>query len=392
MNKSYETIITLLNSFIYNKAFSIDKDIPWKEVYYCSKKHSISGIIGHVLNTYYVDSEFTDNKMFLRFKEQAVKDFGKMALRYNQGLFVSSALSEAKIDHVVFKGFVLRKYYPVKELRVFGDVDLLIKYEDRQKSDQVMKSLGFEAMHDWEPSYSYKKSISCIEIHTELLDTDISDSLKAREYFRENTYNNTVSTSEGVYEFNKEFHFIFLVAHIAKHCSSGGAGIKMFLDLALMIKNETDLNWEKIESDLKTIGMWLFASFVFAFLREYFHVEIPVQFDVISPDQLDVFTDYVFEAGTFGQHRRDIGSVQLLKSDSSKIYTVFRSFFPSVKSIEKRYTYLTKYPFLLPVAWVHRGILNVNKLSSFLNRNRQVISADDKETEKLKAIQTMIGL
>lgn len=392
MNKSYETIITLLNSFIYNKAFSIDKDIPWKEVYYCSKKHSISGIIGHVLNTYYVDSEFTDNKMFLRFKEQAVKDFGKMALRYNQGLFVSSALSEAKIDHVVFKGFVLRKYYPVKELRVFGDVDLLIKYEDRQKSDQVMKSLGFEAMHDWEPSYSYKKSISCIEIHTELLDTDISDSLKAREYFRENTYNNTVRTSEGVYEFNKEFHFIFLVAHIAKHCSSGGAGIKMFLDLALMIKNETDLNWEKIESDLKTIGMWHFASFVFVFLREYFHVEIPVQFDVISPDQLDVFTDYVLEAGTFGQHRRDIGSVQLMKSDSSKIKTVFRSFFPSAKSIEKRYTYLTKYPFLLPVAWVHRGILNVKKLSSFLNKNRQVFSADDKETEKLKAIQTMIGL
>ena len=392
MNKTYKTIISLMNSFIYNKAFSIEDNASWKEIYYYSKIHSIAGIVGHALNTYYLNSDCVDDKILSRFKEQAIKDFGKMTLRYDQGLFIDSALSENKIDHVIFKGFVLREYYPVKELRVFGDIDILIKLKDRQKADEVMKNLGFETLHDWEPSFSYRKSISYIEIHTDLLDTDISTGLKAREYFKEDTYKNIIRISDNVYEFNKEFHLIFLIVHIAKHCSSGGAGIKMFLDLALMIKNESDLDWNKIELPLREMGMWHFASFVFAFLKEFFQIDIPVKLDMITHDQLKTFADYVFEAGTFGQHKRDSGSVQLMKSDTSKVRTVIRRFFPSAKSIEKRYTYLAKYPFLLPVAWVHRGILNISKLKYFLNKNKQVLSANTEETERLKAIQTMIGL
>ena len=189
-----------------------------------------------------------------------------------------------------------------------------------------------------------------------------------------------------------EFHLVFLITHIAKHCSTGGAGIKMFLDLALMIQNEVNLNWNMIETCLREMGMWHFSSFVFSFLERYFDVDIPVSLDSISLDELEVFTDYVFEAGTFGQYKRDNGSIQLLKSNTSKSRTVIQRFFPSVKTIEKRYTYLAKYPFLLPVAWVHRGVLNIKKAKRFFQKNKQVLTADYGETERLKAIQTMIGL
>ena len=90
MNKSYETIITLLNSFIFNKAFSIDENVSWKEIYYYSKIHNIAGIVGHMINTFYDNCETLNDRTRLRFKDQAIKDFGKMSLRFDQQSFPSN--------------------------------------------------------------------------------------------------------------------------------------------------------------------------------------------------------------------------------------------------------------------------------------------------------------
>ena len=392
MNKSYETIITLLNSFIFNKAFSIDENVSWKEIYYYSKIHNIAGIIGHVINTFYDNCETLNDRTRLRFKDQAIKDFGKMSLRFDQGAFVSHELSKNNIDHVVLKGYVLRNYYPVKELRVFGDVDFLIHTEDRTKSDEIMKKLGFEQTHNWEPSYAYKKSISCIEIHTDLFDTDISANFRVKQFFNNNIYHNTNLVHDHCYEFNKETHITFLIAHIAKHCSTSGAGIKMFLDLALLIHNEHDIDWGTIEINLHQMGMWHFSSFVFRLLKELFLIDIPVSIDNIEKDEFDIFVNYIFEAGSFGQYKRDIGAVQLVNDNSSKMSAIIHSFFPTAKTIEKRYTYLSKYPYLLPVAWIHRAVLNSKKLKSFFRKNQKVLTADTSETKRLKNIRTMIGL
>lgn len=47
------------------------------------------------------------------------------------------------IAHMPVKGYYLRKLYPVPELRTFGDIDLLIHREDRQKVHELMLSLGY---------------------------------------------------------------------------------------------------------------------------------------------------------------------------------------------------------------------------------------------------------
>ena len=31
--------------------------------------------------------------------------------------------------------------------------------------------------------------------------------------------------------------------------------------------------------------------------------------------------------------------------------------FPSLKNMKSKYTYLNKFPFLLPFAWIHRGVI-----------------------------------
>ena len=47
------------------------------------------------------------------------------------------------------KGYYLRECYPVPELRTFGDIDVLIHPEDRARTDDLMKRLGYAPQQNW---------------------------------------------------------------------------------------------------------------------------------------------------------------------------------------------------------------------------------------------------
>ena len=83
---------------------------------------------------------------------------------------LSASFTEHGIAHMPVKGYYLRKLYPTPELRTFGDIDLLIHPEDRQKVHNLMLSLGYTVKQDWEPTYSYIKDAEYYEIHTNLMD------------------------------------------------------------------------------------------------------------------------------------------------------------------------------------------------------------------------------
>ena len=81
------------------------------------------------------------------------------------------------------KGYYLRKLYPVPELRTFGDIDMLIHREDRQKVHELMLSLGYSVKQNWEPTYSYIKGAEYYEIHTNLMDGNLDNRADLKAYF-----------------------------------------------------------------------------------------------------------------------------------------------------------------------------------------------------------------
>lgn len=46
---------------------------------------------------------------------------------------VKTLYASAQCPYITFKGAILREYYPVPESRAMGDIDVLIKAEDRDK-------------------------------------------------------------------------------------------------------------------------------------------------------------------------------------------------------------------------------------------------------------------
>lgn len=168
---------------------------------------------------------------------------------------LSASFTEHGIAHMPVKGYYLRKLYPTPELRTFGDIDLLIHPEDRQKVHELMLSLGYTVKQDWEPTYSYIKDAEYYEIHTNLMDGNLDGRTDLQAYFDAAWAH--AEPDDGLrFRPEDDFHFIYTVCHMAKHLYGGGAGLRMYLDVALYIKHKDDsLHWQAIAGEFVALHL-----------------------------------------------------------------------------------------------------------------------------------------
>lgn len=385
-----EYIFQLLKAFIFKKEPVLTGDPDWDEVFYCSKIHAVNGIIGYIVTQY---SLCGDDALAAQFEKEMIHTYGYQYRRKVQMEKLISILNEHEIDHLLMKGFLVKNLYPVPELRWYGDIDFVIHKEDRAKTDELMRNLGYVASDNWEPVFTYKKDSEYYEIHTEILDAEIGDG-KQREYFHE-MWDHSVCVHQHTYQFEKEYHFAYLIAHLAKHASKKGAGIRMYLDIALFIKEYRDsVNWDEILKYLDELGLRRFFYTVCTACDQWYGIEPPCSIDAIDPMAFEMFTEMTFEGGTFGFSNPNDAIEALKETDASqsRLKTVMDQIFPSADEIQARYTYLQKHRWLLPVAWVDRVFRNRNLLGKRINMAKEILDVDENEVKQIRDLNKEIGL
>ncbi|MBP3871780.1 MAG: nucleotidyltransferase family protein [Faecalicoccus sp.] len=381
--ESYLELLHLLEGFVHGHKPDIRKDANFSKIYKLSNIHSITGVVGYMSYQYpsLIPSPWKE-----KFEYDSAASVGIMSLKMEQLKTIEKIFESQGISYLLFKGAVIKDVYPVQELRTFGDIDLLIHPEDRDKVNSLFIKNGFVCTENWEPVYSYHKSKSIYEVHTELLDTQVA---KCNIFFKDNTWECAVPLTKYRYTFTDEYHFVYLMTHLAKHVKGSGAGVRMILDLALMIEKR-NLDFEWIESVLKITGLTSFSNYIFAFLSEYLNCDVPMDYEI--PEDLSLFMEYIMEAGIFGKDGRDMGVAALKTSKSSKYSQIVRYIFPKAETISSRYTYLQKRPYLLPVAWVHRAVITASHTGHHISRAVSMAKADEKEVDRLKKMNESLGL
>ncbi len=384
-------LISLLSSFVKEDYSEISGPVDVFALMKLAKIHNAEGIAAYALLQ--SKNDLSDRqKMYL--EKKTVNAFSHMVMKNEQMKAFDAILRENHIDYVPFKGYVIKDYYPVPALRTSGDVDLLIRKEDRERCHKALKK-DFEVKTDWEPVYTYTRSVSVFEVHTELLDTDISRDMKCRDYFRDHLAENIIQTGD-TYSFRKEFHFAYLITHIAKHVSGSGAGIRMYMDLALMIRREPDMDWELVRTILSDAGLTHFADCALSLVNACFDTEIPFAIRMMKPEDLDAFIAYTMEAGVFGYRNRDAGAVEMSShrknTANSRGQQIVRRLFPSAETIAPRYTYLQKHKWLLPAAWVHRLVKTAGTAGKHLDEAKNIVNADSEEIKRLNHIHDILGV
>ena len=398
MKEIYNKYLSALRAFVQGTGPENINAAELKDLLELAAINSTRGIVCYA---YMSHTDRIEPELLAPLRKQCYQEITLYARRAEQMRQLAAELDSHGIDCIYFKGFVVRDYYPVPELRTFGDVDFVIRKADREKSDALMKTLGYEPRDTWEPAYSYLKGTEYYEIHTDVMEVDVSDKADYTEYYShiwEHTQPANVVNLPHAMEFTPEFHFLYLLTHIAKHISGSGAGIRMYLDIAFFILHFGNaLDWQWISRELKVLQFETFANMVLTAVQQWFGVESPLPLKVVEPQILEDFLEFTLEGGIYGYVGRDKSLVFLKQQDRndediSKIKTLMYHAFPPVKSMKNRYAYLQKHPWLLPAAWIHRLAISHKEWGRFAGHTKQIIAAEPEEVLKLKRIYKEIGL
>ena len=361
MDNEKKFFLDILSAYVNeSKKIEINSALNWTVIYELSAIHCVQGIIYTMLKKLNIN---IDGEVYKKFE----RDFlltAQQSLRQEIGMAqVIDALNKAKIKHVLFKGFVLRDYYPIKETRTMGDVDFLVNIKDREQTDSILKSIGFKYCEDesYALVWNYINEYVYLEVHTSIAYQMTFSGVDYAKYFS-NIFENLTLRNKYTYEIQKEYHFLYLLVHLAKHFYHIGAGVRMFLDLSVYSRHfENNINWDFVKQEINALKLSEFASKVFHICNNFLGGHIPI-LDNCSFDKNDYkAVEYILEIGVFG-HNRDEDNFYNLSfgtalSDKkgfdlyiSRIKMLFRLIFPTSDTVLS----VGQPKWQLPFAWVRR--------------------------------------
>ena len=382
-------VLEILSAFIHNRRPCFSSDTQESKLFYFFYIQNILPILAYMDKKWNIINDQNIKKELVDCYYQAIAvNFNKA----NMFEVMSQKLSESKIPHMPVKGWYVRTLYPVPELRTFGDIDILIDKQDRQKTDEIFTENGYSIKDNWEPTYSYDKGALRCEVHTELMDSDLGKGEQVITFFSDALKTAEKDVSER-YSPQKDLHLMYLFCHLAKHLYSGGAGIRMYMDIALFLKaNSGTLDFEKTYEDSKKLHLDCFFKTVLLACGEWFEIDLPFEINDIKPDSLEALKKYTFGADLFGK-TRDKSIISLRNDESGSKGSVLKdTLFPNAKKIEERYKFIKGRKYLLPFAWVARGFVNLKEIPQKLKYVKKVSKADMDLVSEYNKFISRIGL
>ena len=390
MKKTNLEFLSLLKSSLKNEKYDGEK-IDFEDLVYIYKMSEIHHVVPMIYNAAYNEDFFKecDANFQAMFKSSAFRYIFSQIQRTNHFLEVYKKLSKKNIKILVFKGIIFRNMYNNPDDRISSDEDILIKKEDYEKVKEFFLSEGFEFIDKGEECAYFSKSTGlCIEVSTSLFSHESKAYGHLNKLF-EDVFEKSIKINIDkidILTLSHEQHLIYIVFHNMKHFLTGGFGIRQVADFSKYIETYGEyINWEKFWSDLKDLNYDTFALNLIEISLKYLGFnddKITYPDNITSFDELKNSQKYyinseslindILDAGVFGASTMDRKHTALMTLDAvedKKKSNRLKAVFPNVNYLKDNYTYLQKYPTLLPVAWGQRilSYLKKNKTSSYIN-------------------------
>lgn len=370
MTKEQIFFLSIIKDYIDGRKTEVDETVDWKRIFDYSRSHQLVPIIYHQCKSF-IPANFSDG-----FKSISFVAISSNIKRRKLTDKVVDSLIKAGIDCFLVKGFDIADYYPNWQYRTMGDTDIVVN--DLEKAHSVLLNIGFQSITKIKDrEYQYLIDNMEFELHDRLVYEEAVNLDSATEYL--NNYKDYVSDGK----INDSFHFIFVLNHLRKHFMNSGVGFRQFVDVAVLIKSNSNLDWNWIESELDKIGLLPFAKKVFHYIQRWFGVIAPIASEDVPENIFEESTEYIFKNGVFGfnniENKDYLVSNTVRKSKYPKlamIKSALQKVFPSYKTLAAvdKYSFLKGKPFLLPAAWIYRFFIGVrkkgiNKVGKFLSES-----------------------
>lgn len=304
-------------------------------------------------------------------KEMMVAVYRYEKINYDL-LTLCEGLEESKMDFIPLKGSVIRKHYPEPWMRTSCDIDILIHGDDL---DRAINYLVDKQGYKFDKKYSHDVSMfsssgTHVELHYQLIEdnriNDVDEVL--------NQIWNMVDLKEGYrhyYEMSDELFYFYHIAHMAKHFTSGGCGIRSFVDLWLL-EHIDEFDISKRNQLLEKGGLLDFANRARALCEVWFDGKE-------SNDVLNKMESFIISGGVYGCMENRV-LVQQQKKGGRIKYALSRIFI-GYDGMKILYPIVEKNKFLLPILQIKRwkDLIFDNRLKKSVKelKNNYSISADE---------------
>jgi hypothetical protein len=264
--------------------------IQWASLIALAENHSVLGLTVARLANYSEDAISLENRESLRAWRRAYTLFTMNLTAEMFRLFEGFAASQ--IEALVIKGPVLSaRCYGDPGLRQYGDLDLIVRDKDAQRSTELMIGLGYEPSVPLTAiqakkipgEYVFRQSNTklLVEFHTERTFRYHPRPLPVEKLFDRQTWVNI--DSHKVPALSPEDELILICIHGAKHFWEQ---VSYIADVAAFVSRQ-ELDWERVESAaaevdgerMLHVGLRLAADLLGASMPE--KVEVPVRSDRI---------------------------------------------------------------------------------------------------------------
>ena len=302
--------------------------------------------------------------LFAAIKRQVIGQVLNQTVRSAEFADLYGKLRAAGLHPIVVKGQLCSRLYPLKDHRISADDDLFIPEGEFFACHEALLANGLttdtpadDLPTADEVSYTKKDSPLYIELHRHLFDSaeDAHDEL--------NHFFVGIAPVEvdGFLTMPPHQHLLYLILHAYKHFVRSGIGLRQFCDIGLWARAYCDrIDWQRLHDQCAGVHAATFAAAAFRIARTH----LGIDFDLPSPWNSDVDVEPLLHdtlcGGVYGSNsytRLHSSTVTLNAVKASRTggkSSVLRTVFPKRAYLERRYPYLKKRPYLLPVAWVQR--------------------------------------
>lgn len=373
MKKEYADLLSILGKAMHSDyTEELAQPVDWHSIVNLAKLHKI---LPFIVQTEMENSSFVSDSVFDYAKEvtvrQTIAQIRKTEL-FNQ-LYMK--MNEKGVFPLVMKGLACSELYgKLADYRVSGDEDILVKKEDFEKVDELLKNEGFQPDKDnlsenqksfiQEVTYSSRATDLRIEVHLNIMGTEDALRIKMNEYFEDvfSVFREIDSDGVKFRTLTHTKHFLFIVFHALKHMTVSGFGIRMVCDILLYLEKygeEIDLDY--VYNALEEVNAVLFFEDLIYIGNKYLGFNLPVRGEKNCPE--DLLND-ILESGIYGNYsqarRTSVHMVHMAFSERKasskfgKAGLIFDSVFPTKDKFRESRPEIDEKPWLIVSEYLKR--------------------------------------
>lgn len=336
--------------------------VDWPTIFTLANQQKLLPIIFEVVRQ--IDVAKENAALFAAVKQQVISQVLSQVIRSAEFVDLYKRLRVAGLHPVLVKGQLCSRLYPLKDHRISADDDIYVQDSEFLDCHERLLTEGLstdtpadELYTADEVSYLKEGSPLYIEMHRHLFDSS-EDAHDELNHFFEDIQPIEV---DGFLVMPPHEHLLYLILHAYKHFVSCGIGLRQFCDIGLWAQAyHEQIDWRRLYDQCASVHAATFAAAAFKIARGHLGIEfdLPALWEAyidVEPLLHDTLCGGVYGSNDYTRLHSSTVTLNAVKASRvGKKSSVLSSIFPKKEYFERRYQYLKKHPYLLPVAWIQR--------------------------------------